>query len=552
MVALKHRHFGALLAICALVLSFFGVTQVVSASVPAHADAPACPAPVTNMSDKVTLDWDKAQLVDHTGHEVHAVGDWWDLGVKLPWQTEGRVKAGDYFTYNANVVNRATGETVLRPNVARAFTVYSHDNVAVGCGTWATDGTVTVIFNDKVESAAQWYGTVTTHGLASYSGPGGETYVVEIGGKVTRDLEMTRRTPGEARYQKDGWINLSDSEDGDENKAIMWRVVLPAGDTAVTGASIVDEAPADSSWSFDCDTVNEYTRTHTYLVTDPTTSEGLRRDKDTSNGAFGAAAQIQCTPTKVTVALGEIPANQSAIILLPARVEGAKRASDVAGEFSNTVTYNVPGEQVDPITKVLRYGAVADANAHQTFSVTKKVEGDLPEAAKDLDYTLEITLKNAADPTVNKTFEATIKAGETYTYPAPLPPGTEVTVSEGDLPEAAEITWNDAESRVFETADGVTLAADNREASFTLSDDHIFALTLTNTRGPHAVADPFGDALHPGPDSVGDTVADAELGVDGYRCRWAGSVGGNRRVRGSVVRSSQAPPSLSLARYAHN
>ena len=75
------------------------------------------------------------------------------------------MKAGDYFTYNANVVNRATGETVLRPNVARAFTVYSHDNVAVGCGTWATDGTVTVIFNDKVESAAQWYGTVTTHGL---------------------------------------------------------------------------------------------------------------------------------------------------------------------------------------------------------------------------------------------------------------------------------------------------------------------------------------------------------------------------------------------------
>ena len=83
MVALKHRHFGALLAICALVLSFFGVTQIVSASVPAHADAPACPAPVTNVSDKVTLDWDKAQLVDHTGHEVHAVGDWWDLGVNF-------------------------------------------------------------------------------------------------------------------------------------------------------------------------------------------------------------------------------------------------------------------------------------------------------------------------------------------------------------------------------------------------------------------------------------------------------------------------------------
>ena len=78
----------------------------------------------------------------------------------------------------------------------------------------------------------------------------------------------------------------------------------------------------------------------------------------------------------------------------------------------------------------------------------------------------------------------TIKAGETYTYPTPLPLGTEVTVSEGDLPTAAEITWNDAESRVFETADGVMLAADNREASFTLSDENVYSLTLTNTLAP--------------------------------------------------------------------
>ena len=275
-------------------------------------------------------------------------GDWWDLGVKLPWQTEGRVKAGDYFTYNANVVNRATGETVLRPNVARAFTVYSHDNVAVGCGTWATDGTVTIIFNDKVESAAQWYGTVTTHGLASYSGPGGETYVVEIGGKVTRDLEMTRRTPGEARYQKDGWINLSDSEDGDENKAIMWRVVFPAGERAVTGASIVDEVPAGENWSYDCDTVTDYVKKHTFVVVDPTTPEGKRLSKDTSKGAFGAGSTVECTPQKLTVTFSEIPANQSAIVEIPTRVEGAKRAADIVGKFSNTVKFNVPGKKVSP------------------------------------------------------------------------------------------------------------------------------------------------------------------------------------------------------------
>ena len=485
MVALKRRHFGVLLAIFALVLSFFGLAQFVGAPTPASAAPLSCPAPTTDVSNKVTLDWDNAQLVDHSGRETHAVGDWWDLGIKLPWQTQGRVKAGDYFTYDASIVNTATGQSVLRPNITRQFEVISNNGVVVGCGTWATDGKVTVVFNEKVESAAQWYGHVSTNGLTSYTGPGGETYTVKLGKKVERELTMLRRTPGVARYQKDGWLNLPENSDGDENQAIMWRVVFPAGNAAVSGASIVDEVPAGSNWNFNCDVVNEYTKNHTYLVTDPTTSAGLSQGNDTSHGAFGAAAQVDCTSTKVTVTLAEIPANQSAIILLPGHVQGAKRAGDINGLFSNTVNFNVAGVKItEPITKVLRYGASADAYAHQTFSVTKKVVGDLPESAKDLEYTLSITLKNDADPSVNKTFEATLKAGETYTYPTSLPLGTVVTVSEGDLPAGADITWVDGESRVFETADGVTLSADNREATFTLSDDQVYSLTLTNVLAP--------------------------------------------------------------------
>ena len=485
MVALKRRHFGVLLATFALVLSFFGLAQFVSAQAPASAAPLSCPEPTMDVSGKVTLDWDNAQLVDHSGRETHAVGDWWDLGIKLPWQTQGRVKAGDYFTYDASIVNSATGQSVLRPNITRQFEVISNNGVVVGCGTWGTDGKVTVVFNEKVESAAQWYGHVSTNGLTNYTGPGGETYTVKLGHKVERELTMLRRTPGVARYQKDGWLTLPENQDGDENTAIMWRVVFPAGSTAVTGASIVDEVPAGSAWNFNCDVVNEYAKNHTYLVTDPTTSAGLSQGNDTSHGAFGAAAQVDCTSTKVTVTLAEIPANQSAIILLPGHVQGAKRAGDINGLFSNTVNFNVAGVKItEPITKVLRYGASADAYAHQTFSVTKKVVGDLPESAKDLEYTLSITLKNDADPSVNKTFEATLKAGETYTYPTSLPLGTVVTVSEGDLPAGADITWVDGESRVFETADGVTLSADNREATFTLSDDQVYSLTLTNVLAP--------------------------------------------------------------------
>ena len=485
MVALKRRHFGVLLATFALVMSFFGLAQFVGAQAPASAAPLSCPEPTTDVSDKVTLDWDNAQLVDNSGREIHAVGDWWDLGIKLPWQTQGRVKAGDYFTYDASIVNSATGQSVLRPNITRQFEVVSNNGVVVGCGTWGTDGKVTVVFNEKVESAAQWYGHVSTNGLTYYTGPGDETYKVKLGQKVERELTMLRRTPGVARYQKDGWLTLPENQDGDENTAIMWRIVFPAGSTAVTGASIVDEVPAGSTWNFNCDVVNEYTKNHTYLVTDPTTSAGLNQGNDTSHGAFGAAAQVDCTSTKVTVTLAEIPANQSAIILLPGHVPGAKRAGDINGLFSNTVNFNVAGVKItEPITKVLRYGASADAYAHQTFSVTKKVEGDLPESAKDLEYTLSITLKNDADPSVNKTFEATLKAGSTYTYPTLLPLGTVVTVSEGDLPAGTDITWVDGQSRVFENADGVTLSADNREATFTLSDDQVYSLTLTNVLAP--------------------------------------------------------------------
>lgn len=343
---------------------------------------------------------------------------------------------------------------------------------------------VTVVFNEKVESAAQRYGHVSTNGLTRYTGPGGEKYTVKLGKKVDREIDMLRRTPGVPRYQKDGWLTLGENEDGDENKAIIWRVILPAGDTAVTGASIVDEVPAGEKWSYACETVVDYVKKHTFVVVDRPTPEGKRLSKDTSKGAFGAGSTVECTPQKLTVTFPEIPANQSAIVEIPTRVEGTKRAADIVGKFSNTVKFKVPGKKVSPVTKVMRFGAVADAFAHQTFSVTKKVDGELPENAKGLEYTLNITLKNDADPSVNKTYQATVKAGKSYSYPGALPLGTEVTVSEGDLPSADGITWNEAESRVFDTAEGVALKANNREAIFTLSEDHLFALNLNNKLVP--------------------------------------------------------------------
>lgn len=484
MVALKSSRLGALLVAFALVLSFFGALQLLTTGT-ASATALACPAPATNVNDKVDLDWDNLQLVNPQGTQAKTVADLWDLGVKLPWKTKGAVKAGDFFTYDATVAEAGTGQPILRPTAERTFNVRSANGVVVGCGTWGTDGIVTVVFNENADSAAEWAGSVTTSAMVHYTGPAKENFQVQVGNKVVASkLNMVVKPTGEARYAKEGWLGLSDSEDGDENKAVMWRVILPAGDQSVTGASIVDEVPAGEDWFFDCATVTDYVKAHTFVVVDPTTPEGKRQSKDTSNGAFGAGSTVACTSQKVTVNFPTIPANQSAIVEIPSRVQGAKRAADVSGKFTNTVNFNVPGKNVAPVTKVARFGAVADAFAHQTFAVIKKVDGELPESAKNLDYTLSITLKNDMDPSVNKTYQATVKAGKKYTYPGTLPLGTQVTVSEGELPTADGITWNEAESRIFETAQGVSLKANNREATFTLSEDNVFVLTLNNKLAP--------------------------------------------------------------------
>ena len=484
MVALKSSRLSALLVAFALVLSFFGALQLLTTRT-ASATALACPAPTTNVNNKVDLDWDNLQLVNPQGAEAKTIANLWDVGVKLPWKTNGAVKAGDFFTYDATVAEANTGQVILRPTAERTFDVRSATGVVIGCGTWGTDGIVTVVFNENADSAAEWAGSVTTSAAIQYTGPANENFVVQVGNKVvSRKVNMVVRPTGEARTVKEGWIGLNDSEDGDENKAIMWRVILPAGDKAVKGASIVDEVPAGEKWSYDCATVNDYVKKHTFVVVDPTTPEGKRLSMDTSKGAFGHDSTVECTPQKLTVTFPEIPANQSAIVEIPTRVEGAKRAADVVGKFSNTAKFNVPGKNVSPVTKVVRFGASADAFAHQTFSVTKKVDGELPDNAKDLEYTLNITLKNDADPSVNKTYQATVKAGKSYSYPGTLPLGTEVTVSEGDLPAADGVTWNEAESRVFDTAQGVTLKANNREATFKLSEDQLFALTLNNKLVP--------------------------------------------------------------------
>ena len=51
---------------------------------------------------------------------------------------------------------------------------------------------------------------------------------------------------------------------------------------------------------------------------------------------------------------------------------------------------------------------------------------------------------------------------------------------------------------MFDTAQGVTLKANNREATFTLSEDHLFALNLNNKLMPAPKPAPKPNAEHAG------------------------------------------------------
>jgi len=73
-VALKSSRIIALLVAFSLVLSFFGAVQLLTTRT-ASATALACPAPTTNVNNKVDLDWDNLQLVNPQGVEAKTIAN---------------------------------------------------------------------------------------------------------------------------------------------------------------------------------------------------------------------------------------------------------------------------------------------------------------------------------------------------------------------------------------------------------------------------------------------------------------------------------------------
>lgn len=476
MATWSSRRWVALAAALAVFATIIGLGQVVLGQRAAHADD-TCPAPEKDITSAVSVDYDNSDLVDDRGKSVRTFVNWQTVGVKMPWSTSAPVKAGDYFTYDATVTDKANGAKPISPTAAKNFPVQSSDGTVVGCGTWGTDGKVTVVFTKSAEQAASWTGTVSSWGQMRYDGDSITTPTYLIGGKKEIKTERvgSLTPPGNATsFRKDGWMSIQYSHN--EDQAITYRLIVPGGESGVRGATIVDSA-VGGNWDFTCDKVQSFVPTHSYLVEG--TATGAQMEKDTTAGAFAKGVGVTCEGSKVTLKLPDIPAGKFGVVMLPAHVAGASADNPLSGTFENSAVLSVPGKEDQKATRFMRYGALGDAEAHQKFSVTKKLEGT---ADASLEYTLNITVSNEADPTVDRTYTATLKAGETFTSADSLPLGTKVTIKEGDLP--GTVTWDTARSGIFEAADGVTLSADAREATFTLAQDRVFSLTLVNATTP--------------------------------------------------------------------
>ena len=118
MATWSSRRWVALAAALAVFATIIGLGQVVLGQRAAHADD-TCPAPEKDITSAVSVDYDNSDLVDDRGKSVRTFVNWQTVGVKMPWSTSAPVKAGDYFTYDATVTDKANGAKPISPTAAK-------------------------------------------------------------------------------------------------------------------------------------------------------------------------------------------------------------------------------------------------------------------------------------------------------------------------------------------------------------------------------------------------------------------------------------------------
>ncbi|WP_328219773.1 Ig-like domain-containing protein [Corynebacterium argentoratense] len=219
------------------------------------------------------------------------------VDIKFDWTSAGTtLKTGSFFTIQVPQEYFSAGQ-----NAVPTFPILAEgSSEVIGCGSYGSDGTLTVVFNEKVEGLQNPRGWVSVGAIVS-----GKETEADKPSKVTfKDVKSIdiniKPSVGAADwiFRKDGWLTLpTDHPFFSLQKMLSWRVNVPAYDKELHNLVITDDS-ADPKWYFNCDS-----------------TKGNLKMTDGLNGSEikDIPWTLECEKEKVTIKVPTVPANRNIV-----------------------------------------------------------------------------------------------------------------------------------------------------------------------------------------------------------------------------------------------
>ena len=297
-------------------VSLIAATGIAFGSVIAPQSAAAvetCAATTTEIPRAIT---DVHILADGKETDTFTKGQFVDI--KFDWNSPGTtLKAGSFFTIQVPQEYFSSGQKAVP-----TFPIFAEgSSEVIGCGSYGSDGTLTVVFNEKVEGLQNPRGWVSVGAIVS----GKETEAdkpSKVNFKDVKSVDINiKPSVGAADwiFRKDGWLTLpTDHKFFSLQKMLSWRVNVPAYDKELHNLVITDDS-ADPKWYFNCDA----------------TKANLKMKE----GLTGAEIKdipwtLECEKEKVTIKVPTVPANRN--IVFADMIGAADKL--VNGNYTNAAT----------------------------------------------------------------------------------------------------------------------------------------------------------------------------------------------------------------------
>ena len=240
------------------------------------------------------------------------------VDIKFDWTSAGTtLKTGSFFTIQVPQEYFSAGQKAVP-----TFPILAEgSSEVIGCGSYGSDGTLTVVFNEKVEGLQNPRGWVSVGAIVS----GKETETGKPSKVTFKDVKSVdiniKPSVGAADwiFRKDGFLlNPTDHKFFSLQKMLGWRVNVPAFDKELHNLVITDDS-ADPKWYFNCDATKGNLKM----------TEGLGGPE-----IKDIPWTLECEKEKVTIKVPTVPANRN--IVFGNMIGAADKL--VNGTYTNTAT----------------------------------------------------------------------------------------------------------------------------------------------------------------------------------------------------------------------